>query len=245
MVRAVARRRGDREREDQDARKQPADAVTEPTGLPRLPPGRHGLPRDFVVQNQRDRIAAGMISTVAERGYHETTISQIAAAAGVSRRTFYGYYSSKEECFFATYDMVADHLRAAVRGAASEGLGWPEAVRARLAAALEFFAANPNLVRFTLVAPPRAGSEIAARYQLGVERSVAELFAPMPPAPEGKVVSDAVQQSLIGGMSMLVVRKVEAGEGEQLIGLLPDVVELALTPFVGRDEAVRVARGRA
>ena len=52
-------------------------------GLSRLPPGRHGLPRDFVVQNQRDRLAAGIIAAVSEFGYHETTITQIAAAAGV------------------------------------------------------------------------------------------------------------------------------------------------------------------
>ena len=38
---------------------------------------RHGLPRDFVVQNQRDRLAAGIIAAVSEFGYHETTITQI------------------------------------------------------------------------------------------------------------------------------------------------------------------------
>ncbi len=65
-----------------------------PPGLHRLPPGRHGLPRDFVAQNQRDRLAAGTIAAVAERGYNETTIGDIAAAAGVSRRTFYVYFGT-------------------------------------------------------------------------------------------------------------------------------------------------------
>jgi hypothetical protein len=62
-------------------------------GLPRLPPGRHGLPREFVVENQRQRIAAGMIEVVVERGYLATTVTQVVAAAGVSRRTFYNYYA--------------------------------------------------------------------------------------------------------------------------------------------------------
>ncbi len=38
------------------------------------------------------------------------------------------------------------------------------------------------------------------------------------------------------------MRKVEAGEGESLPDLLPDLVELTLAPFLGRAEAVRVAR---
>src|SRR3954451_6443763 len=79
--------------------------------LARLPPGRHGLPRDFVVQNQRDRLAAGIIAAVSEFGYHETTITQIAPAAGVSRRTFYSYFESKEECYFDAFGQIADHLR--------------------------------------------------------------------------------------------------------------------------------------
>src|SRR4051812_26079941 len=133
-------------------------------GLPRLPPGRHGLPRDFVAQNQRDRLTAGIIAAVAEFGYHETTITQIAAAAGVSRRTFYGYFNSKEECFFATFDQIADHVCNSAREAAAGQDEWPDQVASKIAAALEVFSTNPQLARFTLAAPPRAGGEVTAYY---------------------------------------------------------------------------------
>ncbi len=39
----------------------------------------------------------------------------------------------------------------------------------------------------------------------------------------------------------LIAYKVEKGEGSRLPKLLPDLVDLFLTPFVGRDEAVRIA----
>jgi hypothetical protein len=58
-----------------------------------------------------------------------------------------------------------------------------------------------------------------------------------------KVPSEAVAASLIGGMVALVVRKVEAGEGDDLPALLPDLLELFLAPYLGRAEAVQVARG--
>ncbi len=209
------------------------------SGLARLPPGRHGLPRDFVVQNQRDRLTAGIIAAVAEHGYHETTITEIAAAAGVSRRSFYAYFSSKEECYLATYDIIAAHLGEAARAAAAPYQDWPERARAKLGAALAFFGANPDLVRFYLLAPPRAGEKIAERYRLGATRVLADLTEGIP--DDVRRPADSVQNALTGSIAALIVTKVEAGEGERLEELLPDLVELFLTPYLGREAASRAA----
>jgi len=210
--------------------------------LGRLPPGRHGLPREFVVSNQRSRLAAGIIAAVAERGYHETTITEIAAAAGVSRRTFYKYFESKEDCFFDTYDLIAEHLREAAVEAGKGVEPWPERVRARLAAVLEVFAQNPDLARFVLIAPARAGSEIAERYRRAMDEARQELVGDAPAELASREPSRAAEHALVGGGAALVVKQVEAGEGERLSELLPVLLELALTPFLGREEAARVAR---
>jgi AcrR family transcriptional regulator len=211
--------------------------------LARLPPGRHGLPREFVTQNQRDRLAAGIIATVAERGLNEATITQICAAAGVSRRTFYAYFSSKEECFLAAYDTIVKHLRIAADAAAAEQADWPGRVGAKLDATLGFLAANPDLAKFGLIAPQRAGEGVAGRYRTAMSEAVDYLCEGMPPPPATKAPSEAVAISLIGGMVALVVRKVSAGEGDTLPELLPDLLELFLTPYLGRAEAVQVAQG--
>lgn len=210
--------------------------------LARLPPGRHGLPREFVTRNQRDRLAAGTISVVAELGLNEATITKICAAAGVSRRTFYTYFPSKEASFFAAYETIAEHLRIATDAAAAERDTWPGQVAAKLGGALEFLAANPDLARFFLIAPQRAGDEVASRYRRGMDRAVEYLCEGMPPPPATKAPSGAVASSLIGGMVALVVRKVEAGEGDHLPELLPDLVELFLTPYLGRTEAVQATQ---
>ena len=68
----------------------------------------------------------------------------------------------------------------------------------------------------------------------------------MPSPPAVQPPSQAVQQSLIGGVVALIVEKLEAGEGERLEELLPDLVELFLSPFVGRAAALAaVARPEA
>lgn len=214
-------------------------------GLARLPPGRHGLSREFVAKNQRDRLTAGMIAAVAEHGFHEATITQIAAAAGVSRRTFYGYFSSKEECFFDTFGQVAELLEEAMKGA-GEGEGdWPSRVGAELTAMLEVFAANPDLARFALIAPPNAGGDIAARYRELLDRLFAILTEAKPPPPGTGEPSRAVADGLLGGIVALIVRKVKVGEGERLAELAPDLLELFLTPYYGQEDAVRLARPSA
>jgi AcrR family transcriptional regulator len=226
---------------DSVARPESPGEETQP-GLPRLPPGRHGLRREFVSENQRGRLSAGIIAAVAEKGYHETTISEIATAAGVSRRTFYAYFSSKEDCFFGTYEAIAAHLRAAALEVAPAELEWTERIRAELGAVLETFAANPDLARFFLIAPSRAGSEVAARSRRVMIAALAEFTAQIPPPPAAREPSAEAEQALVGGIITLIVRKVEVGEGKELPSLLPEILELALAPFLGREEAARVAR---
>jgi AcrR family transcriptional regulator len=47
-----------------------------------------------------------------ERGFHETTVDQIAAEAGVSRRTFFRYYDAKAEVLWAEFDNEVATIRA-------------------------------------------------------------------------------------------------------------------------------------
>jgi AcrR family transcriptional regulator len=209
-------------------------------GLPRLPPGRHGLSREFVVENQRQRLAAGMIQAVAKRGYNSATVSDIAAASGVSRRSFYGYFDSKEECFSDTYAMVADFLFGVMAEAGESERGWPARVRAELTAMLEVFAANPDLASFSLIAPSAAGGTVAERYRDFLGRLVAVLGEGRP--QNARRPSEAAEHGLVGGLAGLVVEQVKAGQGKNLSALLPDLLELVLTPYLGRAKAVKEAR---
>jgi AcrR family transcriptional regulator len=75
-----------------------------------LHPGRHGLDRAFVIQNQRDRILNAIAEEVARKGYVETTVADVVSRAGVSSRTFYDFFRDKAECFLAAYDAAIETL---------------------------------------------------------------------------------------------------------------------------------------
>jgi AcrR family transcriptional regulator len=209
---------------------------------PRLPAGRHGLPREFITQNQRERIITAMVDTVAERGYNATTVAHITKAASVSRRTFYEHFADKEACFLAAYDMVADHIRASMRAAAESFGEWPQQVRAALATMLRFLASEPELARLCMVEPVAAGGDIAARHRASMQGFVEILKAGRPEHSGSRPLPEATEETLVGGIVSLIVREISAGRTADLEKLLPDLVELILAPYLGIEQAERLAR---
>lgn len=215
-----------------------------PPELSRLPPGRHGLPREFVVHNQRERLIAGLAEAVAENGYAGTTIGHITRHAAVSRRTFYEHFSSKDECFVAAYDTVMEQLRERVAAAFEEQREWPQAVRAGLGAMLAFLAAEPNLARLCMVEAQVAGPVVVERYDAAIRSLVPYFEAGREGRPKEVLarLSPSTEEALVGGMVSLISRRIIAGHTTALEELLPDLVEISLTPYLGSAEAAKVAR---
>jgi AcrR family transcriptional regulator len=203
----------------------------------RLPPGRHGLPRVFVAENQRERLLNGVVEAVAEHGYNATTIAKITAAAKISRRTFYEYFEGKEDCFLAAYEMIEAHVLDSIAAAPGAGEEWPWRARARLAALLDVLSRDGAVARCFLIESLAAGGEVATRYREAMGLLAATLRPDPPPREFDMEVRD---QALIGGIAALIVRRLNSG-ADHLPDLLPDLTELALAPYVGRQEAKRLA----
>jgi AcrR family transcriptional regulator len=223
----------------------PADGTEDyPPELARLPPGRHGLPREFVTHNQRERLIAGLAEAIAEHGYSGTTIAHITRAAAVSRRTFYEHFSSKDECFVAAYDAVMKELRERVSAAFEETDDWPHAIRAGIDAMLQFLAAEPNLARLCMVEALVAGPAVVERYDAAIQSFVPyfqEGREGRPPEVLSRL-SPTTEEALVGGMVSLISRRIIAGKTEELEDLLPDLVEFTLTPYLGSAEAAEIAK---
>ena len=61
-------------------------------------------------EQRRTQIVAAALKLFAEKGLHDTKVSEIAAQAGVSQGTVYWYFDSKEELFEATFMSQFDTL---------------------------------------------------------------------------------------------------------------------------------------
>jgi AcrR family transcriptional regulator len=215
------------------------EAASRPgSGKVRLPPGRHGLPREFVAENQRERLLNGVVDAVAEHGYNQTTIGAIAEAAKTSRRTFYEYFEDKQDCFLAAYEMIDAHVRGSMLAAGDPAAPWPEQVRGRLAALLGVLSRDRAVARFYLTEPLAAGGHVAGRYREAMQM-LAETIRPQSGPSDMNV--EVRDQALMGGIATLIARRLKAGDPTALHELLPDLTELALAPYLGRDEARRLA----
>ena len=71
--------------------------------------------RERKKQRTREQIIEAAMGLFAERGYHATTIADIATAADVAPRTFFSYFPSKEAVVFHNVDRDLDGLASALR----------------------------------------------------------------------------------------------------------------------------------
>jgi AcrR family transcriptional regulator len=210
-----------------------------------LPGGHHGLSREQVAESQRERLLAGLAHAVAEHGYRATTITEIVKAASVSSRDFYESFDSKEDCFLAAFDAVLAHLRELIAAAVAPVPDWPDRVIVALRTALDFFAAEPDLARLCLVEPFTASPPIATHFRDVVVAAIPHLRPGRAERAEAAALPESTEDSLLGGLIALTARSILAGGDDSLEALLPDLVDFALSPYLGPERAKELAREAA
>ena len=123
-----------------------------------LPTGMHGLDPEVVKRDQRERLRNAMVELIAEKGYPQVRIVDLAKLARVSQPTFYSLFGDKEELFVSAYDEIARRTAktaiAAYGGAPSRGERLPVAMRAFA----ELAAAEPHAVSLMVLGAFGAGS---------------------------------------------------------------------------------------
>jgi AcrR family transcriptional regulator len=70
--------------------------------------------RERKKQRTREAIAGAAHELFAERGYHATTLPEIARAADVSTRTIFSYFPSKEDILFSDFPLMKQALAEAL-----------------------------------------------------------------------------------------------------------------------------------
>jgi len=208
----------------------------------RLPEGAVPVARDQAAADQRRRIIEAAAELIAKRGYHGTTIELIIRRAKVGYATFYKSFSSKEDCLIGIFDSAGEVLRPALQEAYETHEGpWAERVAVVLRALFRLIAENPTPARVCLVESLTAGPVAVARYERMLSRFEPLLSPGRKIRPGNARLPDTLEATLFGGVFWIAYQRLIVGEAGKLAELLPETIELVLSPYVGEAEAVRIA----
>jgi len=191
--------------------------------MERLPPGRHGLPREQVRESQRRRLTAAATATLAERGYGQITVTAIAQRAGVSTSSFYKHFEDLWACVLAAYEEGAKRLGERIESARGDAEG-ADRVRAAVAAALALLTTEPALAQLLSGDPP---SQVGALWT--ARRDLTSRLAAMLRDARGGQGDGEREQRLIG--AAIAVVSLRAGDrAARLADLAPALADLLLAP---------------
>ncbi len=175
----------------------------------------------------RGRLLQGMVKAVAVKGYADVTIADVVAAAGVSKRTFYEQFSSKQDCLLACFREASSMMQAELwqRAAGRTGRSRREQLRLMLDGYLAYLDRAPQLARTLLVEIQMAGAEgrrLSRESNLRMARLLSEVISSGRAASARPFDLD-MALALIGGVNELVLLHAEDRQDEPFSTLAPSV----------------------
>ncbi len=207
------------------------------------PRGERETQRQAMAAQQRQRLLAATEQLMAERGCAGTTIERIAKLARVSSITFYDHFASKEEALVAAFEQVAEEVRARLAAAVSGDLPWPEQIREGLRALLATLAARPEWGRVCLAETQRGGPGLLAHYEAVLDSAVPKLREGRRFAAAAGDLPETLEETTVAGIAWLLRERLEVdgGAGIGAAEMLPELLDVALRPYLGAAEVGRLA----
>jgi AcrR family transcriptional regulator len=198
-----------------------------------LPRYRHGLSRDDIKEAQRVRINAAAIELFATKGYATTSVLNIAKRAGVSSKTFYELYESKEDLFLDAYQAVGLVVR-------ESGLNVPNGGPLRIEPAeiqdfalriLAVIGAAPAATRVFFLEAVGAGQRVRNRRNEAINEFVDAIAPPMRDLrsrtdPALPPLTDQMCHLVVAAGIELITEYLAGHEPRTLPELAPQIAEL-------------------
>jgi AcrR family transcriptional regulator len=195
-----------------------------------LPSGRHGLSREFVADNQRERIIKALVAMVVRYGYSGCSVEQIAKRAGVSRRTFYEQFAGKEDAYLQAYDQFAGCLLARLDAAWEQDVDGAAQLHLWLETLLESVAGEPQLAHVFIADVLAAGPQ-ALEHR---ERHMHDFTVPLERAAtahNGAPPPPLATDGLVAAIYDILYKRVSQDRTEELPDMLDDLHSFCLMVF--------------
>ena len=170
------------------------------------------------------RLLQAMAEVVQEKAYGAITIADIVRAAGVSKRSFYEHFESKEACFLALYAAASASALRILQEALDPNRPWEQQIERGLRAYFEHLAAGPGLLRALFVDIHflgEAGAKARREVMLGLACFMEETVNGGRGSGSAPLLTPTRAVAVVGAINELVLLAIEANEVAQL----PDLTE--------------------
>lgn len=145
------------------------------------------------------------------------------------------------EDFARAFEAAFARLQVRIETACAAEREWAAQVSAGLRAALDFAAAEPASAHVLTNDALAAGREGYARYERMLSHFGEQLLPGRGLRPAGADLPEIIEKAMIGGIAMLIAQRLDMGRAAELPALAEEATQFVLTPYLGTEEARRVA----
>jgi AcrR family transcriptional regulator len=218
----------------------------------RPPPGPLRTPRSAPAQaiptgdrpaDAAERLIRATSSVVASRGYAGATIAGIVKVAGTSFSTFYEHFDSKEDVFEAALYSSRSQMLAVVLPAYKRARSWPLGIRAVTEAIFAYMESNPEFARLVAIDVYAAGRQALERRDQAIE--AAQRFLDDGAENFGPELKPIAREAIVSILYAMLSEHVRERGVKNLRAMNPLATYMALSPFVGAEQAYEVANRQA
>ncbi|HEX5658101.1 MAG TPA: TetR/AcrR family transcriptional regulator [Polyangiales bacterium] len=178
----------------------------------------------------RGRLLLAMAEALAEQGFAQTSVADVVRRARVSKRTFYEHFTSRDECYLATYSALSEAMLGLIKQAAQIDAPPEQRLAAACYTYLEALQSIPEVTRtfFTEI-------QMAGPLALKAQRRVHDRFADVmfelleqgrSEHPGARPLSRMMAVAIVGAANELLMKRIDEGKPDKLRDLGDHVVEL-------------------
>ncbi len=179
-----------------------------------------------LTEDHRSRLLQAMAQLASDKGIAATTIADLVAEAGVSKRTFYEHFAGKEACFLALFRAASGSALRTLREAVVPERPWQDQVEQALQAYFAHLQMNPGLVRAMFVEIHHLGPPGLQVRREVLRQLVDFMLATVNASLSTPRLTPELALAAVGGITELVLQRVEAGQADRLTELTPSAAAI-------------------
>lgn len=213
-------------------------------GVPTDVSHQHATLRERNHERTRADIASQALRLFTAEGFDAVTVDDIAAAAGVSRRTFFRYFDTKEDALLPEDSSRLPRLRRALAGR-PEHEGPVDAVRAAILDLAEDYDTDGEefLLRAELVLATPSVHARGLEHQAAWEEAIRHFAATRMGRADTELLPTLLAATCMAALRAAVMTWLHTGGADDLVRLAADALDVVSVGFSGGSGTDRAADG--